>query len=64
MTEWTGNDGATWVALVDTTFDALISPVATLNDITGVAGVLLADGSVPMVGDLDLALPKFTGNNL
>ncbi len=54
MTTWEGNDGATWVALVPTTFDAVISPVATLADIGGGGGVLLLSGAVPMEGALDM----------
>ena len=52
MTEWNGNDGAPWVALVDTTFDALISPVATLADISEPEGALLLDGTKVMTGDI------------
>lgn len=54
MTTWNGNDGATWVALVDTTFDAVISPVATLADIVDPGGVLLLDGTKAMEANLDM----------
>ena len=56
MTEWNGNDGAPWVALTLTTFDALISPVATLSDIgdSGLGIFLKLDGTSAMGGDLDM----------
>ena len=56
MTEWNGNDGAPWVALQLTTFDALISPVATLSDLgdSGLGIFLPLDGTGVMAGDLDM----------
>ncbi len=56
MTEWNGNDGAPWVALTLTTFDATISPVATLSDIgdSGLGIFLKLDGTSVMAGTLNM----------
>ena len=64
MTEWNGNDGAPWVALVDTTFDALISPVATLSDIgdSGLGVFLKLDGTSVMGGILDMGGNSITAS--
>ena len=66
MTEWNGNDGAPWVALQLTTFDALISPVATLSDIgdSGLGIFLKLDGTSVMSGALDLGINDILNGNI